>query len=139
MVFFSMRNRASIRVEQARRRQFERVVARALNGLPPEIVAMLDNVDVVVEDEPPAGAIGARSFDAEDETLFGLYEGTPLTERDSAYSMVLPDKITVFRGPLERECGSTAEIAREVRMTVVHELAHHFGLDERQIDELGFA
>lgn len=100
---------------------------------------MLDNVHVVVEDEPSTEALGTRSDDVEDETVFGLYEGTPLTERGSGYSMVLPDKITIFRGPLERECRSAAEIAREVQITVVHELAHHVGFDEQRLDELGLA
>ena len=98
---------------------------------------MLDNVDVVVEDEPTPEQIGRR--DADEETLFGLYEGVPLTERGSGYSLVLPDKITIFRGPLERAFDSPAEIAREVRITVVHELAHHLGFEEGRLDELGLA
>jgi predicted Zn-dependent protease with MMP-like domain len=74
-----------------------------------------------------------------DDSLFGLYEGVPLTERSQAYSLVLPDKITIFRGPLERAFRSPAEIAREVRITVAHELGHHFGFDEDRLAELGLA
>ena len=132
-----MRETVSRRVEQARRRRFERLVARALDALPPDVAAMLDNVDVVVEDEPTPEQIGRRSGDG--DTLFGLYEGIPLTQRDSGYSMVLPDKITIFRGPLERACRSPAEVAREVRITVVHELGHHFGFDEERLEDLGLA
>lgn len=144
VVSFGMRAQGKVRVEQARRRRFERLVSRALDDLPPEVAAMLDNVEVVVEDEPTLEQIGRRGAppvgtDPADDTLFGLYEGVPLTERGSAYSLVLPDKITIFRGPLEREFASPGAIAREVRVTVAHELAHHLGFDEERLDELGLA
>jgi predicted Zn-dependent protease with MMP-like domain len=132
-----MRALAKSRTDRVRRRGFERLVVRALAGLPPDVAAMLDNVEVVVEDEPTPEQID-RGGDPE-ETLFGLYEGVPRTERGGDYSLVLPDKITIFRGPLEREFGSATEIAREVRITVVHELAHHLGFDEERLDELGLA
>jgi predicted Zn-dependent protease with MMP-like domain len=108
---------------------------------------MLDNVDIVVEDEPtPQQAARNRAreraerpeSDGEDG-LFGLYEGIPLTERGQGYSMVLPDKITIFRGPLERACRSRQELMREVRITVVHELGHHLGIGEERLEELGWA
>jgi len=140
MVQFAMRERATSRVEQARRRRFERLVARALDDLPPEVAAMLDNVEVIVEDEPTPEQIGRGHRVGEDgETLFGLYEGVPLTDRGSGYSLVLPDKITIFRGPLEREFRSPSAIRREVRVTVAHELAHHLGFDEDRLEELGLA
>ncbi len=123
------------RIAWARRRHFERLVEKALDGLPPQVAAMLDNVEVVVEDEPSAHHLTMWEDGA--ETLFGLYEGIPQTERDSTYGMVLPDKITIFRGPLERAFRSPQAIAREVRITVVHELGHHFGLDEERLAELG--
>ncbi len=125
------------RVETARRRRFERLVQRALDDLPDNILAMLDNVDVVIEDEPEE-TLRADGQPADGE-LFGLYQGVPQTERDAGYSMVLPDKITLYRGPLERSCRSPGELAREVRVTVVHELGHHFGLDEDRLEELGWA
>jgi predicted Zn-dependent protease with MMP-like domain len=108
---------------------------------------MLDNVEVVVEDEPTPEQIAAdrlrgraeAATDGDDATLFGLYEGVPLTERGQGYSMVLPDKITIFRGPIERTCRSRQELMREVRVTVVHELGHHLGLDEDRLEELGWA
>lgn len=133
MVELGMSERTRKRVETARRRQFERLVQRALDDLPAEILAMLDNVDVVIEDEP------GGEQEADSDELLGLYQGVPRTERDSHYGMVLPDKITLFRGPLERACRSRAELAREVRVTVIHELGHHLGLDEVRLDELGWA
>jgi len=143
-----MRDAPRTRVEHARRRRFERLVARALDDLPPEVVAMLDNVEVVVEEEPTAEQIGRRldrerqaaaggDEDVDADTLFGLYEGVPLTERGSGYTLVLPDKITIFRGPLERASRSPQAIAREVRVTVMHELAHHLGFDEDRIEGMG--
>ena len=130
-----MSGAAKERVEGARRRRFERLVAGALEGLPPEVTAMLDNVEVVVEDEPQPHHLDAG--EAPDGELFGLYEGIPLAERDSAYGLVLPDKITIFRGPLERAYRSPSAIAREVRVTVAHELGHHLGFDEDRLAELG--
>jgi predicted Zn-dependent protease with MMP-like domain len=133
-----MRDSTRSRAERVRRRGFERLVGRALSELPPDVAAMLDNVEVVVDDEPTPEQIGQRGAD-DGETLFGLYEGVPLTERGAGYSLVLPDRITIFRGPLERAFDSQVEIAREVRITVVHELAHHLGFDEARLDELGLA
>lgn len=141
MVSFGMRQTPRSRVEQARRRRFERLVERALDDLPPDVAAMLDNVEVVVEDEPTPEQIGrGHHDDSEDgETLFGLYEGVPLTDRGTGYSLVLPDKITIFRGPLERAFRSPSAIRREVGVTVAHELAHHLGFDEERLEELGLA
>ncbi len=141
-----MRDRVRSRVEQARRQRFERIVIRALDGLAPEVVAMLDNVEIVVEDEPTAEQLAlGRGYpepresagnDAE-ETLFGLYEGVPLTRRGSDYHLVPPDRITIFRGPLERASRSPQSIAREVRITVMHELGHHLGFEESGLETLG--
>ena len=141
-----MRDRVRSRVEQARRQRFERIVIRALDGLPPEVVAMLDNVEVIVEDEPTAEqlALGQgypdpheSAGDDGEETLFGLYEGVPLTRRGSDYHLVPPDRITIFRGPLERAYRSPQAIAREVRVTVMHELGHHLGFEESGLETLG--
>ena len=115
---------------------FADLVANALDGLPSEVHAWMDNVDVVVDDWPTraqsdhAGR-GARG------TLLGLYEGVPLTERGTGYGMVAPDRITVFRGPLLRMCRTEAEVRDEVRRTVVHELAHHFDIDDDRLNTLG--
>jgi predicted Zn-dependent protease with MMP-like domain len=141
-----MRDRVRSRVEQARRQRFERIVIRALDGLPTEVVAMLDNVEVIVEDEPTAEqlALGQgypdpheSAGDDGEETLFGLYEGVPLTRRGSDYHLVPPDRITIFRGPLERAYRSPQAIAREVRVTVMHELGHHLGFEESGLETLG--
>lgn len=121
--------------ERARRLHFTRLVARAVRRLPPDILALLDNVEIVVEDEPTPMQL-ARAQGGQE--VFGLYEGTPRTARDSGYSMVLPDKITIFRKPIERHCATPADIAREVQVTIIHELAHHFGIDEDRLVELGW-
>lgn len=135
-----MSDAARERVERHRRQRFERLVARALDEMPDEVAAMLDNVAVVVADEPEPRhlALWANDGGAADE-LFGLYEGIPRTVRDSSYGLVLPDTITIFRGPLERAFRSPQAIAREVRITVAHELGHHVGLDEARLEELGLA
>jgi predicted Zn-dependent protease with MMP-like domain len=129
----------------ARQQRFERIVARALDGLPPDVVAMLDNVHVIVENEPTADQIAqaraAAGLDGppagDEDSLFGLYEGVPLTQRGGAYHLVPPDRITIFRGPLERACASPQAIAREVRITVMHELGHHLGFEEDRLEALG--
>jgi predicted Zn-dependent protease with MMP-like domain len=106
--------------------RFEDHVRRALDSLPPRIAAALQNVAVVVRDEHP-----------DDPDLFGLYEGTPLPERgDMAGS--LPDRITIYRRPLEEEFDDPAELEEEIRITVLHELGHYFGLDEDRLSELGY-
>jgi predicted Zn-dependent protease with MMP-like domain len=133
MVQFEKRSSSRRTLERVRKLRFERLVSEALRGLPPHIAATLQNVDVVVEDEPSAGQLADLD---EGETLFGYYEGVPQTER-AGYNFALPDKITIFLGPLERECDDDAEIAREVQITVLHELAHHFGFDEDQVADLG--
>ena len=141
-----MRDRVRSRVALARRQRFERIVIRALDGLSPEVVAMLDNVEVIVEDEPTAEQLAlGRGYpdphesagDDGEETLFGLYEGVPLTRRGSDYHLVPPDRITIFRGPLERAYTSPQAIAREVRITVMHELGHHLGFEESGLETLG--
>jgi predicted Zn-dependent protease with MMP-like domain len=133
MVQFEKRSSSRRTLERVRKLRFDRLVSEALRGLPPHIAATLQNVDVVVEDEPSARQLAGLD---EGETLFGYYEGVPQTER-AGYNFALPDKITIFRGPLERECDDDAEIAREVQITVLHELAHHFGFDEDQVADLG--
>jgi predicted Zn-dependent protease with MMP-like domain len=114
---------------------FYDLVERALEGMPPELSALLENVAIVV-DEWPDYSTPLVADDPED-TLYGLYEGVPLTERGWGYSGVLPDKITIFRGPLERDF-EPDELEKQVRITVVHEIAHYFGFDEDRLEELGY-
>jgi predicted Zn-dependent protease with MMP-like domain len=117
------------------RRRFERLVSRALRDLPREIRDLLDNVAVVVEGSPSTADVTSTGLPPGD-SLFGLYQGVPLTERNASYGMVLPDKITIFQTPIERFCGSDQQIVHEIRRTVVHELAHHFGLSEDDMRRL---
>ncbi len=112
---------------------FEELVERALDELPPELAGLLENVAIVVEDWPERQTLLAYGQD----TLYGLYEGVPLTERGSSYYGVMPDRITIFRGPLERDFRRD-ELEEQVRITVVHEIAHHFGFDEDRLEELGW-
>ncbi len=114
---------------------FYELVERALGGLPPEFSRLLDNVAIVVDDWPDYST--PLVSDGPGETLYGLYEGVPLTERGAGYYGVLPDKITIFRGPLERDFEAD-ELEEQVRITVVHEIAHYFGFDEERLEELGW-
>jgi predicted Zn-dependent protease with MMP-like domain len=108
---------------------FEEHVERALDSLPTELRRAMSNIEIVVEDENP-----------EDPDLFGLYLGIPLTERGSEYAGVLPDKIAIYRLPLEEEFGDEpATLEDEIRITVLHEVAHHFGIDEDRLAELGWS
>ncbi|MEJ7820072.1 MAG: metallopeptidase family protein [Rubrobacteraceae bacterium] len=112
---------------------FHEMVERALDGLPPELAALLDNVAVMVEDWPDRETL--EFYD--EETMYGLYEGVPLTERDHSYAGALPDRITIFQGPLEEDF-PPHELEEQVRVTVIHEIAHHFGFDEDRIAQLGW-
>jgi predicted Zn-dependent protease with MMP-like domain len=125
-----MRIAASELAERLRQRQFERMVRKAVDSLSPTIHSLMENVEIVVEDEPADSHEG--------DGPFGLYEGIPLTERTSSYGLILPDKITIFRGPLERATETPSELFAEVRATVIHEIAHHFGMNEAQIAALGY-
>ena len=118
------------------RRHFLRLVRRALADLPPPYRDWLQNVDVVVERRPRPHHLREAGL-GRDETLFGLYEGVPLTERASSYGLVLPDKISIFQEPLERAFPDDAELMDEVRRTVLHELAHHFGISDEELERLG--
>ena len=107
---------------------FEEHVRRALESLPPDLRQAMSNVEIVVEEE-----------NREDPDLFGLYLGVPLTDRGSTYAGVLPDKIAIYRRPLEDEFGDDpAALEEEIRITVLHEIAHHFGIDEDRLSELGW-
>ena len=105
---------------------FEALVQDALDALPADLAELMSNVAVVVDDEPPAGL-----------PLLGLYQGVPLTRRTSFYSGALPDKITIYRGPLERLYGYDPEtLRRQVRRVVLHEIAHHFGISDERLIEI---
>ncbi|NUS41839.1 MAG: metallopeptidase family protein [Terrabacter sp.] len=109
--------------------EFDDAVGDALDSIPAGLARAMDNVVVLVEDEPPA----------DDPDLLGVYDGTPLTERDGWWAAgALPDRITIFRGPLQRMCESPDELRDEIAVTVVHEVAHHFGIDDEQLHERGW-
>lgn len=118
-----------------RRDEFEELVLDAIGELPEELLARLDNVAVVVEQWPSRDQMATGGLESEEE-LLGLYEGIPLTDRGD-YNLVLPDKITIFQGPVEAMCHTRGEMAREVKVTVAHEIAHHFGIDDERLEELG--
>jgi predicted Zn-dependent protease with MMP-like domain len=117
------------------RSHFERLVRRAIDAIPDALSGYLDNVDIVVEDWPAQDQLAGHVID-EGDLLLGLYEGVPLTER-SDYGMVLPDKITLFQRSIEAISASNEEVIEQVRETVVHEVAHHFGIDDARLEELG--
>ena len=105
---------------------FADLVSEALDGIPPELARLMDNVAVVVDDDSPPGG------------LFGLYEGVPLTNRADYGGLVLPDRITVFRRTICASCDTLEDVVAQVRATVVHEVAHHFGIGDERLEELGW-
>ena len=126
--------RSRIASRPARHRRFEDLVDEALAGIPMPFAAALDEVAIVIEDEPTAEQLGS---DVESgETLYGIYEGVPRTEW-GADSVSMPNRITLFRLPLEADFADPDDLADEVWLTVVHELAHHLGIDDERLHELG--
>ena len=106
--------------------RFEEYAREALDDLPPKLRAEMSNVEIVVEEEPPGG-----------QPLLGLYQGVPLTRRSSFYAGALPDKISIYRGPLERLYGRDQEtLRRQVKRVVLHEIAHHFGISDERLIEI---
>lgn len=108
--------------------RFDELVSDALDSIPPRLTDALDNVVVLVEDRNP-----------EEPDLLGLYEGVALTERDTHYAGALPDAIWIYREALLEACNSEAEVVEEVAVTVIHEIAHHFGIDDERLHELGWS
>jgi len=107
--------------------EFEELVAEALDEIPDELARLVDNVLFVVEDDSE-----------ERGQLLGLYEGIPLTERGTSYAGVMPDRITIYRLPILAICDSVEDVLDEVHVTVVHEIAHHFGIDDDRLHDLGY-
>jgi predicted Zn-dependent protease with MMP-like domain len=116
--------------------RFEQLVARAIEELPEEFRESLENIDIVVADEPSRAQRRANRLGPRD-TLLGLYEGVPLTERTHGYGLVMPDKITIFQGPIEDTCRSDAEIVGQVQRVVRHEVAHYFGISDDRLRDIG--
>lgn len=117
------------------RERFERLVARAVEALPEEFITRLENIDVVVEDYPTQSQLTSVGL-GRGQTLLGLYEGVPLTRRGAHYGLVPPDKITIFRKPIEAKCRYGGEIAAEIQRVLQHEIAHHFGIGDARLEQI---
>jgi predicted Zn-dependent protease with MMP-like domain len=118
------------------RTHFEQLVAEAIESLPEDFKRRMDNVAIVVEDLPSPRE--ARRFGRGGRLLLGLYQGQPLTRRDSRYGMVFPDKISIYQANVEAICRNDDEVREQVRRTVLHEIAHHFGIDDARLHDLGY-
>lgn len=118
---------------------FETAVDDALDAIPEDLTSRMDNVVVLVEEEPDAELLTEEDYDEDGlPTLLGLYDGVPLTERDEGWTLVLPDRILIFKGPLERWCRTREELVDEITVTVLHEVGHHFGIPDERLHELGW-
>ena len=117
------------------REKFEALVARAIDNLPPEFQRKLENVDIVVENWPTPGQM-RQAKHSHPTQLLGLYQGVPQTRRGRGYGLVLPDKISIFQKPIEAHCRFGNEIEATIEEVVRHEIAHHFGLDERTLRQI---
>jgi predicted Zn-dependent protease with MMP-like domain len=118
--------------------RFVTLVRRALRDIPPPFKEHLRQVDIVVKRRPSAADLIAADL-GPDESMYGFYRGVPLTERDSGYNLVAPDVIHIYQEPLEEDFPGEAELMAEIRTTVLHEIAHFFGIDDDRLDELGRA
>jgi predicted Zn-dependent protease with MMP-like domain len=119
------------------RAAFEKLVARAAEALPPKFLARLQNVEVVVESEPTEEELERAGVEV-GGTLLGLYQGVPQTERGSWYGSVLPDRIVIYQRPIESITRTFREVRQQVRITLMHEIGHHFGLHEDELSEAGY-
>jgi predicted Zn-dependent protease with MMP-like domain len=120
------------------RAEFEKLIAQAVESLPPRFLAKLQNVEVVVEDEPSREDLGSAGIEP-GRTLFGLYQGVPQTERGTWYGNVLPDRIVIYQRPIEAVARNRRDIRKEIRITLMHEIGHHFGLGEDDLSDAGYA
>lgn len=118
------------------RETFETLVAEAVDSLPDEIADWLDNVAIVVGNQPTPGQLADAGL-GPDDLLLGLYVGVPKTQRGFTYGEIVPDKIVIFQRPIERVCRTPAQVREQVRRTVLHEIGHHFGMDEGQLRAAG--
>jgi len=120
------------------RKEMKKEVARVLSQLPEEFSSRLHNVAIVIERSPKKGDLQAMGLDPKRDVLYGVYEGTPLSERSALDPPLLPDRITIFSEPLRRDFPDPAELKNQIRLTVLHEIAHYFGMDEEEIEKLGY-
>ncbi len=124
------------RRSRGRDRGFERLVAEAIEGIPEPFKSRLVNVAVVVEDRPSKEVLASFGMSA-GETLLGLYEGIPLTSRGEGYNLVPPDRIIIFRRPILELCRTAGELREQVRRTVLHEVAHFYGISDEELERMG--
>ena len=120
-----------------KRRDFEHLVEQAFAGLPQTVKQRLENVDILIQLWPTREQLIENGMRNKHD-LLGLYEGVPLTERTASYGAVLPDRVTIFQGPLEAAVASEPELVEEIRKTVVHELAHFFGWSDEELERMGY-
>jgi predicted Zn-dependent protease with MMP-like domain len=121
---------------RARQKRYSIMVSRVVRTLPAEVQAMLDSVAILVEIEPSLEHLSDSNL-AHDDALYGLYQGVPLIDRGSAYSLVTPDQITIFVGALVQGCETRRELDEQIRITILHELGHHIGFDEDGLELIG--
>jgi predicted Zn-dependent protease with MMP-like domain len=120
------------------RQRFRALVAEVLDDIPEPFLSRLENVQVVVEDAPSAALLRSMGLDPRYDTVFGLYEGVPIDERDGFEPVALPDKITIFYEPLVEACATERKLRREIRTTVIHEVGHFFGFDDDDLEREGY-
>ena len=118
--------------------EIRKEVARVLDKLPRQFRRQLHNVEVVIEERPDEDLLLEAGLDPRHDTLYGLYQGVPLSERSSVYPPILPDKITIFSEPLRRDFPDPDDLREQIRTTLLHEIAHYFGFDDDEIDKLGY-
>jgi predicted Zn-dependent protease with MMP-like domain len=118
--------------------EIRKEVVRVLDKLPRQFRKRLQNVEIVVEERPGEDLLLDAGLDPRHDTLYGLYQGVPLPDRSSLYPPILPDKITIFAEPLLQDFPDPDELRKQIRSTVLHEIAHYFGFDEDEIDKLGY-
>jgi predicted Zn-dependent protease with MMP-like domain len=112
--------------------------ARVLNELPEEFRARLHNIEIVVQKRPTKNQLQAMRLDPHEDTIYGLYEGVPLPERSTVFPPILPDKVTIFSEPLLKDFQDPVELRDQIRITIIHEIAHYFGMDDDDIEKLGY-
>jgi predicted Zn-dependent protease with MMP-like domain len=119
-------------------REIKEEIAKVLERLPRKFRRRLENVAIVIEERPRKSQLKSMGLDPERDALYGLYEGTPLSERSVFNPPLLPDKITIFFEPLIRDFPDAAQFRDQLRLTLLHEIAHYFGMDEKEIEDLGY-
>jgi predicted Zn-dependent protease with MMP-like domain len=133
-----IRQFTSVKLLVLNQNEIREEVVRVLDQLPKQFREHLSNLEIVVEERPDEEILLAEELDPRYDTLYGLYQGVPLPDRSAFYPPILPDKITIFSEPLLRDFPDPADLREQIRLTVLHEIAHFFGMDEDDIDKLGY-